>query len=320
MYSERHKHAMLDIETASSNTNAAVLTIGVLLFDPMLRAMEDEPAIHIIVPFHANKGREITLDTISWWMQQNQEAQFASWVAGRSEEGITLDDMFDVLKGIFDHADHIWANDPDFDCDILKSFMEQHGVKWKWYRKHRSLRTIKAMHDVPHIEQIGSVHNALDDCKYQAEVVRAVYQGRAFPTFGVYDPNLQFSHRTLILPPDDEGRVFVGSTLEQAADALRASQGPEFEDGHDSEGFKGGCERMGHTPDNCPADMPPDVYKAAAAMIFDGEAAPRPVASPPALGAGYGAVEPPAPPSPAESDSAPAVHNPPRPAGHNPVA
>jgi len=28
--------------------------------------------------------------------------------------------------------------------------------------------------------------------------------------------------------------------------------GPEFHDGHDHEGFKGGCIRHGHSPDECP--------------------------------------------------------------------
>lgn len=28
--------------------------------------------------------------------------------------------------------------------------------------------------------------------------------------------------------------------------------GPDFSDGHDHEGFPGGCERFGHTAETCP--------------------------------------------------------------------
>lgn len=299
MYSIRHKHAMLDIETASSNTNAAVLTIGIYVFDPMLHASDDEPALHIVVPFSHNEGREITLDTVSWWMQQNPEAQRASWVEGRADaEGIREEKHYiTALAQIFDHVDHLWANDPDFDCDILKHFFAQHGVKWKWYRKHRSLRTLKAMYDVPFIEQIGSVHNALDDCRYQAETVRAVYQGRAFPTFGVYDPTLALSHRTLVIPPN--GVQIAEVDFSQLEQRVIASQGAEAL--ARGRAIHEGLEKLVGFPEDEPG---PDVYKGYAGMIFDGEAPSRPVASHPALGAGYGADAEPAPPSPAESDPA----------------
>lgn len=41
-----------------------------------------------------------------------------------------------------------------------------------------------------------------------------------------------------------------------------ADDGPEFSDGCDHEGFKGGCERFGHTPETCP-DKPTHASAAA---------------------------------------------------------
>lgn len=45
---------------------------------------------------------------------------------------------------------------------------------------------------------------------------------------------------------------------------VEMNDGPDSEDGCDSEGFKGGCGRMGHTPETCPnkpeADVPGDSH------------------------------------------------------------
>jgi inhibitor of KinA sporulation pathway (predicted exonuclease) len=66
---------------------------------------------------------------------------------------------------------------------ILQDFFEKNSAKWKYFRKHRSIRTLKAMFDIPPIEPEGTAHNALDDCKYQAKIVRAVYQNNAPPIY-----------------------------------------------------------------------------------------------------------------------------------------
>lgn len=178
-------HGMLDLETASGDTNSAILTIGFIMFDPYSDTTEVE--MNIVVPFNLNRGRGITLDTIRWWMEQSKEAQQAAWVDERTEDGSVISEFHAQMLTLLEYMDQveaIWANDPDFDCDILRSWLDsQYKCKWKWYRKHRSLRTLKAMFDIPFIEPIGTAHNALDDCKYQAQIVRAVYQGKAAPTF-----------------------------------------------------------------------------------------------------------------------------------------
>jgi hypothetical protein len=190
----KYKHAMLDLESVSTDPNGAILTIGILLFDPM-KDEKDDFGVNYVVPFAHNKGRTVDLETMKWWMEQSPEAQRASWITGRDAMPATPEHSLyiNALMQVFDQVDHIWANDPDFDCVMLKSFFEQHGVKWNWYRKHRSLRTIKAMFDVPFIEPVGEAHNSLDDCKYQARIVRAVYNGEAFPRYGRHDPYATFA-------------------------------------------------------------------------------------------------------------------------------
>lgn len=190
-YPDNELHAMLDLETASSGYNAAVLSIGLLIFNP--GTGEDILKKHILVPFSYYKNiqpGEVTLETIKWWMEQEAAAQRAAWVSDRAEgdHRFFADDIAN-LTSWFEKVSDIWANDPDFDCVILRNFLEtKMGIKWRWYRKHRSLRTIKALFDIPPIEDRGIAHNALDDCLYQAEFVRAVYQGRAPLRIAQADP------------------------------------------------------------------------------------------------------------------------------------
>lgn len=174
-------HGMLDLETAGTGPNAAILTIGFLAFDPY--TTEDFFKAHIVVPFEYNKDANISLETISWWMQQERSAQEAAWINNRNaadgDHRFFMDDIANLVSW-FQRVETIWANDPDFDCVILRSFLERIPIQWKWYRKHRSMRTLKELFNIPSdIPPMGTTHNALDDCLYQAEQVRSVYQARA---------------------------------------------------------------------------------------------------------------------------------------------
>jgi hypothetical protein len=48
-------------------------------------------------------------------------------------------------------------------------------------------------------------------------------------------------------------------------------QGPDASDGCDKEGFPGGCERAGHTPENCPGFQIGDTVRFAPRHIADGD-------------------------------------------------
>lgn len=179
-----NNHLMLDIETAGTGPHAYVLTIGILAFDPYGNG-DNDVGFHYVVPQHANLGRQLTFDTIKWWMQQNGMAQGQAWLAAPHN----LMEITGTLIGQLKAAEHVWANDPDFDCVILNDWLTGSGAsnifnsfKWPYY-KNRSIRTLKALFDIPQLTMEGAAHNALDDCKYQAKIVRAVYKGEASPVF-----------------------------------------------------------------------------------------------------------------------------------------
>lgn len=179
------KHLQIDIETGANTQRSHVLTVGLLAFDPLKDGTEDI-GYHFAVPAAYNKGRELNFDTLKWWMEQSQEARNNSWVKPVSykEEGglrqeIPHGNLQNVLRELATNAEHIWANDPDFDCSIMRDFFATNGWDYRWpFGKHRSMRTLKALWEIPFIEN-RLAHDALADCRYQAAQVRAVFQNQA---------------------------------------------------------------------------------------------------------------------------------------------
>lgn len=189
-----NNHLMLDIESAGTGPHAYVLTVGLLEFDPYGNGSEDI-GYHLYIPPSLNKGRELNFDTVKWWMQQSMEAQADAWVcpttyreefvpeAGERRDEFPVANAQHIIRTCLNNAEHLWANDPDFDCTIMRDWKETNNFDFRWpYGKHRSMRTLKAMYDIPEIMNTLA-HNALADCRYQAEQVRAVYQGKAQPKF-----------------------------------------------------------------------------------------------------------------------------------------
>jgi hypothetical protein len=182
----QRKHAAIDLETASLAYNAAVLTIGLVIFDPMADESTDLK-YHWVVPQHYNNGADVDLGTVKWWMQQSEAARSQAWLATPD-----LDPMHPPFLNIIqmlDEVEHIWANDPDADCQWMKELYKRIGVQWKHYRKHRSIRTLRAMYSELDSWDVNTVqHNALNDAKWNTAIVRNVYNGQSIPTFGRHDP------------------------------------------------------------------------------------------------------------------------------------
>lgn len=183
------KHGMLDLETLDTTETAHILSIGFVIwtpdhivYDKNTEELNYQTKFHALVPNEYNKGRSISASTVQWWMQQDENARKV--FSGRNNAFYgDMQPLFNVVNMI-ENVDHIWANDPDFDCAILKNWLAQQcpHVKWPFW-KHRSIRTLKALYDIPEIPRKGTAHNALDDCLYQCEIVNAVYSGRAKAKF-----------------------------------------------------------------------------------------------------------------------------------------
>lgn len=174
-------HLMFDIESMSTEPDAAILTIGAVPFNP--RGWDDEESLRakaklfgpITLESNEAANRHISAGTVEWWLQQNPEAikalfdhpvnlaaalsDFAKWIAAQ-RPALT----------------HVWANSPNFDCTITERAMRALKITWPFkFYQYLDLRTIKFAAypdgDCPKIG-VGTAHNAVDDAIRQALTVQ----------------------------------------------------------------------------------------------------------------------------------------------------
>ena len=173
-------HLMIDLETMGKNPDAPIISIGAIFFDPQTGDMGPEFSKTIDLD---TAGGVIDRDVIKWWLKQSREAQSAIMT-----DEIPLDDALLQLREFIDENSGeffvlVWGDGANFDNVILRRSYERQGIPCPWrYCNDRDVRTIveqgKAI-DVDARTAIpfeGERHNALDDARYQAKYVSAIWQ------------------------------------------------------------------------------------------------------------------------------------------------
>lgn len=197
-YPNNYSELMIDLETLSLEPNAAIIQIGAVFFDPRQELYPIGPgfSIRIQASQYAHDPRKakdyhVSGDTAEWWMKQDEHlrnrvfagtnslehalATFSSWLS-QHNTGTPLSEL------------KVWANDPDFDCVILKHAMQYEGEGWPFgYNKLRAMRT--RMDGIPEkiLEGIApndAKHDAYFDAIHQAKKViaatRWIHSGEGF--------------------------------------------------------------------------------------------------------------------------------------------
>lgn len=188
------KYAMFDLETLSLQPDAAVVSIGVAIFD-------DEQVLHVeswaLGPEEIHG--HIDPATVAWWMHEDRDGARQATFGGKSycfNAGYALKTLL---------AEHnvaeVWANDPDYDLVVLKSWWNRYNSMTRYsqvprlhlgdwpikYWRHRSYRTImgecaKLGHDTKELKGFYVAHDAGEDAAAQA---RAVIAARKLIASGV---------------------------------------------------------------------------------------------------------------------------------------
>ncbi len=206
---QQHQHFMVDLETMSSESGAAIVSIGAYAFDlngdewrgeaPTLATRADSrhrAAIVTDAQFHVNislasaimSGFKVSGDTVMWWLSQSDAARgslvepapvgvagglniFAAWVKA-----------LQVANSKFIGAPSIWSH-ATFDVPILQDAFKRMNVQIPWrYSDARDLRTIQDLaygygrsgHNVP-VSRVEPKHGALADAVTQGLMVQACY-------------------------------------------------------------------------------------------------------------------------------------------------
>lgn len=178
----KRKTIMIDIETLSLGANAVTTQIAFVAVDSddpetVLREAEE----FLPIQPQLKLGRQISGDTIIWWMTQDE----ASRKRFQQNKGNDFDEFVALvtsinrkiaqeLEGIAKADYEIVARGPQFDIVNIESLFESVGLEAPWdYSRIVDLRTIMGEAGISSKDvelRAGLVpHVALHDCKYQLD-------------------------------------------------------------------------------------------------------------------------------------------------------
>lgn len=161
---------MLDIETLSTKTNALVLTIGVVKFDPFSDELHDGLHIKLSIDEQISLNRSVLKDTVVWWESQDKEI---------IEQTFSPENRISVREGLLQLTEYInsanigniWGQGYGFDMTVLSSLYEDVWleVPWKFYQERDSRTLFSLLPEDPRPQEAKkTLHNALSDAYYQA--------------------------------------------------------------------------------------------------------------------------------------------------------
>ena len=110
---------------------------------------------------------------MDWWATQPNEI---SEEALGDKNRISIEDACRQINKLSSGVDVFWCQGPLFDYAILQNLYSQLGKPLPWnYWQIRDSRTLFSL--VPREqEKRQGLHNALEDCKFQAKKVQKVYR------------------------------------------------------------------------------------------------------------------------------------------------
>lgn len=181
-------HIVVDLETLSTQPNAAVASIGAaaLAADGTLLS-----SLHVAIDGVGQSMRHIDGGTLQWWLEQSPDARaasvgaedaapvgeallfFGAWVAGVTGADAGKSEV------------RMWGNGSVFDNVILRTLYRDchplgHPEPWQW-RFDRDMRTLLELYpaakDVG--EFVGIKHHAEHDALHEAKQLDKVLQMRA---------------------------------------------------------------------------------------------------------------------------------------------
>jgi len=175
--SETPLGVMVDLETLGVSADAAILSIGAVVFT-------DQPDFDYdpCYQFHAqpgvtygSAGRSVDPETLRWWMDQDADAPLEP--LDRLDTALLeLRDFIQSMTGGGKNV-RIWSRGL-MDIVMLEHAYNQIGepVPWKYWqvRDARTLDEVAKAAGIDYPERKDELHDALGDAMHQARCVRAV--------------------------------------------------------------------------------------------------------------------------------------------------
>lgn len=187
------KHIMIDLETMSTESNGAIVSIGATLFDPIAGTVDNNRRFYANVDLQSciDAGLVVDGSTVMWWLEQSDAARkhlsepkplhlmaallnLSAWI-----DTITLDKK-DVI---------VWGNGAIFDPVLLDSAYKAVGASVPWFHYNvRDTRTVVDMYGKDMFKDIKAalvrklsldpafeLHTALSDAILQAHYISIMW-------------------------------------------------------------------------------------------------------------------------------------------------
>jgi len=171
-------HVMVDLETASTASDAAILSIGAVAFDP--DNLEFRRSFYLNVSLRSCLAENLRFDasTFYWWARQDSSA-------GEAIQGDQLPlrnvlaDFGEFLSGLGSpQQTRMWSNGATFDIPILENAYHALGGSEPWsfwaVRCYRTISNLVPKDFHPWDDTDGTKHNALRDAEYQTNRLLAI--------------------------------------------------------------------------------------------------------------------------------------------------
>ena len=174
---------MVDLETASTKENAAILSWAMVpFFSDGNECGESEFNMAVSLTSCFLAGMDFDKGTQQWWLQQDPKARGAILHA---EEEVSIHtatvNAYAWLENLAEKYDlYIWSRGLDFDIPKMewcfRKFVER-PLPYKYSHKMDVRTVLKFMQiDQNQFEFKGVKHNALDDCLHDIEMIRKAYE------------------------------------------------------------------------------------------------------------------------------------------------
>jgi len=162
------KHAMIDLEAMALTPDAAIVSIGAVLFDPARGKVSDD-TFYVELAW-MKQPRKRCRETSDWWAKQSPKTCKA--LDGTVELSDALDDLAFWLPSDV----KVWGNGPTFDITMLENAYMQLNMDIPWHFWNiRDCRTVKDMFESARggfdKKNTGDKHNALYDAQFQAKMI-----------------------------------------------------------------------------------------------------------------------------------------------------
>ncbi|MEZ8921626.1 3'-5' exonuclease [Vibrio cyclitrophicus] len=178
-------HVMLDLETMGNGSNAAIVSIGAVVFNPSNGQLgaEFEEVINLNSAAYYS---DIDAPTVTWWLSQGDEAR--AIFLKETPKSSLKDALLEFNQWLADLGESkdicLWGNGAGFDNVILMNSFKATRIRPNFIHwNDLDVRTIVRMgRDILGINpketlvREGVHHSALDDAKFQAQYVSVIWE------------------------------------------------------------------------------------------------------------------------------------------------